>query len=193
MAEVESDSTATTVPLVAKLFDNIVGVYQPTSVLLQHVQACESKLKDDENVQGRFDRDPTSVESLDPVAKPDNVYLVIPINDLLQSSRKYVRPIWKEFRDSYYHQIFAENALLAPLFDWRKSNHSIEPKIAVMQAGILDLSSIVLLVMIPIHETGDVWIQARPANGGESVNIDWHPGSVILVPGTSDLRLRGKG
>ena len=62
-----------------------------------------------------------------------------------------------------------------------------------MHQGTIDLSIVVLLVMIPIYESGDICIQAILASSGESVNIEWKPGSVILVQGKSDLRLRGKG
>lgn len=115
------------------------------------------------------------------------------MNELLEPSRKLVRPIWKEFRDSYYHEIFSDNPILSPLFNWRKSNHSVEPKIAVMQQGTIDLSNIVLLVMIPIYENGSVRVQAQPADGGHPIDIEWVSGSVILVPGKSDLILRGQG
>lgn len=194
MATLEPDSPTTEVKLVPKLFHNFVGVYQPTDALLEYVQASVPQLKNIQNVHRVFEIDPAILlRSLDPIATDNSPYFVIPLNRMFEDTRKLIRPIWKEFRDFYYPEIFAEKSPLNPLFDYWRSNHSVEPKIAVMREGIIDLSSIVLLVMIPIFETGDVRIQASPIDGGDLIPIEWHPGSVILVPSKSDLILRGKG
>lgn len=70
-------NTATTVALVPKLFDNIVGVYRPTPSLSRYVQASVGKLKD-ENVHRLFDTHPTKVEFLDLIVRDSFPYLLIP-------------------------------------------------------------------------------------------------------------------
>ncbi|MCJ1460700.1 hypothetical protein MMC28_011082 [Mycoblastus sanguinarius] len=90
-------------------------------------------------------------------------------------------------------QIFSDNtAALEGLFDWRKINHRWDARIIVVKKGTIHNEKFVVYILVPVLRTNDITMAVmRPREKAYSVH--WNPGSVVLVPGTADMKMSGPG
>ena len=76
--------------------------------------------------------------------------------------------------------------------DYEKLNMHWIPKILVIQEGFFGLSAFAVVIHIPLYKEGTARMQVQKT-GGRLVDVDFHPGSVILIRDNSALRVTGTG